>query len=70
MKNMNNVLNWKELGKYFANIDSGQQADFLKGMLYEMSLWGNVTDIESQLCSINMELTPEERKQLQMLGFE
>lgn len=67
---MNNVLNWKELGKYFANIDSGQQADFLKGMLYEMSLWGNVTDIESQLCSINMELTPEERKQLQMLGFE
>lgn len=67
MKNMNNILNWAELGKYFANIDSKQQADFFKGMLYEMSLWGNLTDGESQLVYINLELTPEERRILSAL---
>ena len=67
MKDMNNVLNWSELGKYFANIDSKKQAEFFKGMLYEMTLWGNHTDAESQLIWINLELTDNERKTLSAL---
>ena len=70
MKDLNNILNWAELGKYFANIDSKQQADFFKGMCHEMTLWGNHTDAESQLAFVNLELTPEERKTLTMLGVE
>lgn len=67
MKDLNNVLNWSELGKYFANVDSKKQADFFKGMLYEMSLWGSLTDGEHQLVSINLELSPRERRRLSAL---
>ena len=64
---MNEILNWSELGKYFANIDSKKQAEFFKSFLYEMSLWGNLTDGKHQLISINLELSPRERRKLSAL---
>ena len=66
-KDMNEILNWSELGKYFANIDSTQQTAFFQGMLHEMSLWGNRTDGEYQLTTINIGLTNDERRALSAL---
>lgn len=63
-------IDWSSAGAQFANADSSEQIAFFKTMLTEMRAWGTRHEQQMQLASINQGLTPEERRDIGMLGYE
>ena len=60
---------WTYVGACLAQSDSNEQVEFFKAFVKECQSWGTRLQIESQLAHVNLELTPEERETLAMLGY-
>ena len=63
-------IDWSYVGALLANEGSDNQTAFFRGFIKECLSWGTRLQVEQQLSSVNLELTPEERKVLSMLGYD
>lgn len=64
------VNDWPYVGACLANSDSKEQVEFFKAFIKECLSWGTRYQIEQQIAHINLDLTPDERRVLAMLGFD
>ena len=63
-------LDWAYVGALLANGDDNEQAEFFKAFVKECLSWGTHLQVEGQLASVNLMLTPAERETLSMIGLQ
>jgi hypothetical protein len=63
-------IDWAYVGALLARGDDKDQSDFLKGFVKECNSWGTSYQVQSQLASVNLLLTKEERETLKMLSYD
>jgi len=61
---------WAYVGACLAHSDDNEQTEFFKAFVKECQSWGTRLQIELQLAHVNLNLTPEERETLAMLGYD
>jgi len=61
---------WAYVGACLARSDSNEQVEFFRAFVKECQSWGTRLQVESQLAHVNLELTPEERETLAMIGYD
>ena len=70
MSNVTVQVDWSLIGATLANCNAEEQAQFLKAFVKECNSWGSHYQVESQLASVNLALTVEERETLSMLSYQ
>lgn len=61
-------VDWKYLGALLAQSDDDDQVEFLQEFVKECNSWGTRHQVESQLASVNMRLSDDEKQTLGMIG--
>ena len=62
-------IDWQYVGAMLARAGDDEQAEFLKAFVKECNTWGTRFQVEQQLAAVNLQLTPEERETLKMIGY-
>jgi hypothetical protein len=63
-------FDWEYVGAVLAQSGDDEQAIFFKAFVKECNSWGTRLQVEGQLASVNLKLTPDEKKTLGMIGHE
>lgn len=63
-------INWEAAGAKLANLSDTEQSQFFRGFANEMKCYESKYLMNTQLASINIKLTKDERKVFLPLGYE